>query len=274
MNIPHHKAQEFQQQIWAFYSQNARTMPWRENPDPYWVMVSEIMLQQTQVDRVQPKFIVFMERFPSIRALAKAPLSDVLTVWSGLGYNRRAKFLWQAARQVIEQHQGVVPANLTELMALPGIGPNTAGAIMAYAFNEPVEFVETNIRTVLFHHFFENQEQVSDRELRVVVGALLDTEHPREWYWALMDYGAHLKKQSGGRLSQSKHYKKQSQFAGSVREMRGKIIRTLAPRSLGEFELRREVGADERFAPALAALLAEGLITRHNNGQLSLTDTA
>lgn len=268
---------EFREQVWSYYYDNARyDLPWRQNLDPYAVLVSELMLQQTQVARVIPKFTHFMESFPDIEALAKAPLAEVLVAWSGLGYNRRAKFLHQAARQVTDSYRGVLPTSREGLVALPGIGPNTAGAIMAYAYNQPVVFVETNIRSVYFHHFFGDTSEagtVADAEIRDLLSQTVDAENPREWYWALMDYGTYLKKQTGGNLRLSRHYSRQSVFEGSLRQMRGKIIRSLADGPLYEIDLARIAGQeDARFAVALQALLAEGLILRA--GQvISLTDS-
>lgn len=254
---------DFRETVWEYYQQNARPMPWREDTQPYYVLVSELMLQQTQVDRVMPKFEAFIAAFPDVKTLAGAELSEVLKLWSGLGYNRRAKFLWHAAQMIEQEFAGVMPENAEDLQKLPGVGPNTAGAILAYAYNQPIVFIETNVRTVLFHHFFaDHPEQVSDAELREVAKEALDAEHPREWYWGLMDYGTHLKKTVGGRLSQSKHYKKQSPLKGSLREMRGRILRELTIEGLVEETLKQKVAADERYELALAALLNEGLVKR------------
>ncbi len=251
---------EFRAMIWQQGEALYREMPWREDPSPYMVWVSELMLQQTQVGRVVPKFEAFMRRFPDIAALSDSSLADVLTLWSGLGYNRRAKFLWQAALELSLRFNGQLPRTHKELVSLPGIGPNTAAAILNYAYEIPTAFVETNIRTVYFHHFFDGKREVSDHELLQVVSRTQDTEHPRQWYWALMDYGAHLKATAGGRLDVSKHYKKQSPLAGSPREMRGHIIRelTIGTRTLDD--LKRAVQADARFEPALASLQREGMV--------------
>lgn len=262
--------QEFQEIVWQHYHENRRDMPWRDNTDPYYILVSEIMLQQTQVDRVKPKFEAFIAQFPNVQALSNAKLSDVLKLWSGLGYNRRAKFLWQAAQKIEKDFNGKMPGTLEELISLPGVGKNTAGAILAYAFNQPVVFIETNIRTVYFHHFFaDSAETISDGELSELVEATLDKDNPREWYWALMDYGVFLKRQYGGRLSQSRHYKKQTPLKGSLREMRGKILKALLGGSLTDGELRQRVLADERFIPALKSLEQEGMIVVEDN-QVSL----
>ena len=227
------------------------------------------MLQQTQVSRVIPKFTAFMQRFPTIHSLAESSLADVLTLWSGLGYNRRAKFLWQAALEISLRFDGELPRTQKELVGLPGIGPNTAAAILNYAFEVATPFVETNIRTVYFHTFFDNQNDISDKDLLEVVERTHDSEHPREWYWALMDYGSHLKSTVGSRLDASKHYKKQSPLAGSLREMRGRIIRELTVHSLTVGALKRAVNEDERFAPALEGLSRENMI-EEDSGQWRL----
>ena len=254
-------AKNFNEEIWEQGRQLYRDMPWRDNTESYFVLVSELMLQQTQVDRVIPKFELFMHTFPTIASLAIAPLADVLTVWSGLGYNRRAKFLHEAAKKVVAEFDGVIPGTYDELVSLPGIGPNTAGAILAYSFNTPVVFIETNVRTVYFHHFFEDQALVTDKELKELVAQTVDQEHPREWYWAMMDYGSYLKKQGVGRINKSSHYKKQASLKGSLREVRGLILKALAVADLSQDELRQAMPADERYDSALAALLNEGMVT-------------
>lgn len=248
-----------------------RPMPWREDTRPYYILVSELMLQQTQVDRVVPKFESFIQAFPDEQALANAPLSDVLTLWSGLGYNRRAKFLHNAAKMVVDQFAGVFPENEADLLSLPGVGKNTCGAIRAYAFNQPAIFVETNVRTVYFHHFFTDGDLVDDKQIVVMLEQTIDRQHPREFYWALMDYGSWLKRQGAGRLQQSKHYKKQAPLKGSVREVRGQIIKLLAVNESTIEEIRIELVADDRFQIALDGLLADGLVMRTSTGVLHLT---
>lgn len=263
------KPEEFREIVWQQGRELYRDMPWRVNTEPYFVLVSELMLQQTQVDRVVPKFHQFMMAFPTIYALASATLAEVLTVWSGLGYNRRAKFLYEAAKKVVADFKGEIPSTFDELVSLPGIGPNTAGAILAYSFNQPIVFIETNIRTVYFYHLFDEDELISDKELREKVTETLDTEHPREWYWALMDYGALLKKQGVGQINRSKHYKKQAPLKGSLREVRGLILKALARGDLTKEELVALIPQDERFERALADLAAEKLIAQ-TGGRLHL----
>jgi A/G-specific adenine glycosylase len=255
---------EFQELIWQKGRELYRPMPWRENTDPYYVLVSELMLQQTQVDRVVPKFLAFINAYPTLADLVAAPLADVLILWNGLGYNRRAKYIHEAAKQIVRDHHGQMPTSYTDLIGLPGVGPNTAGAIMVYAYDQPVTFIETNIRTVYFHHFFHDDDRVSDVQLRQIAEQMLDHEHPRQWYWALMDYGTFLKKQGVGRITKSSHYTKQSPLRGSIREVRGQIIRELTLGDKDEPALRQAVNADERFIIALQGLLREQLITQHN----------
>lgn len=252
----------FQELVWQKGRELYRDMPWRQTDDPYLIMVSELMLQQTQVDRVVGKYNEFTSRWPTVFALATASLADVLSAWNGLGYNRRAKFLHDSAVKIVTDYKGHVPNTIEGLQTLPGIGPNTAAAIMAYAFNQPVGFIETNIRTVYFSHYFGDSHIVTDMELRQVVNDTVDNEHPREWFWALMDYGSFLKKQGSGQLDKSAHYKKQSALKGSVREVRGQIIRSLAKSDMSEHDLREDVLADDRFASALDALIKEGMVSQ------------
>lgn len=252
--------EDFQELIWEKGRELSRDMPWRRDTRPYYVLVSELMLQQTQVDRVVPKFTAFIERFPDVETLASASLGEVLALWNGLGYNRRAKFLHEAAKMITADYDGEFPDTLEQLVRLPGVGPNTAGAILAYAFNQPSIFIETNVRTVYFTHFFEGVDKVTDTQLRDVVSETIDREHPRQFYQALMDYGTWLKRQGSGRLTQSHHYKKQSPLKGSLREVRGQIVKRLTTGELSHAALGEGHEADERFEVALAGLVADGLV--------------
>lgn len=256
---------EFQELIWQKGRELYREMPWRQDTRPYYVLVSELMLQQTQVDRVVPKFYDFITAFPDEHTLAAASLADVLRQWQGLGYNRRAKFLHEAAKKVVYEWKGVWPDTVGELCRLPGVGPNTAGAMMAYIYNQSVVFVETNIRSVYFHHFFQHDKDVTDTQIRSVMEATLDFEHPREFYWALMDYGSWLKRQGLGKIATSKSYKKQPPLEGSVRQVRGRIIAALSKGDLMIGRLANVVGHDERFEPALAGLVRDGLVMQQGD---------
>lgn len=250
----------FKALVWQQGRELYRDMPWRTEPSPYFVLVSELMLQQTQVARVVPKFEAFIMRFSTIEQLSRSSLTDVLSLWNGLGYNRRAKYLWQTARMVSAEYNMALPRTFRELLSLPGVGTSTAAAIMNYAYQTPTPFVETNIRTVYFHHFFQNQIDITDAQLFEIVSQTIDEQHPREWFWALMDYGTYLKSKGYGRLSQSKHYQKQTSFVGSLREMRGKIIRVLTVEPLRSEALKQAVAADERFDTALENLEHEQMI--------------
>ena len=259
--------EEFQDRIWQYYAAHGRhDLPWRElgrdgTLDPYAVLVSELMLQQTQVPRVVPKFNAFMAAFPTVADLAGADLADVLRAWSGLGYNRRAKFLWQAAGVITARHGSRVPHTAADLVALPGIGPNTAGAVLAYAYNQPVVFIETNIRSVFIHHFFPSQQQVDDAELRPLIAATLPADQARDWYWALMDYGTHLKQTVGNTARLSRSYSRQSAFQGSRRKIRGQVLKHLALKTASHEDLAQLV-QDDRLDGVLADLGREGLVRR------------
>jgi A/G-specific adenine glycosylase len=257
----------FSEAVWGYYNDHGRhNLPWRTvesdgTMDPYKIMVSEIMLQQTQVGRVIPKYAAFLGRFPDIKILADAELGEVLRFWQGLGYNRRAKFLWQSAGQIAASR--AFPRSQEALVKLPGIGMNTAGAIRAYAYNEPALFIETNVRTVYIHHFLADEADVPDKTITQLLAQSIDREHPREFYWALMDYGTYLKATVGNFNKASKHYAKQSTFSGSRRQVRGLVLRLLSERPHTLQELQTEV-SDERLDDVLADLSAEGLI--HDRG--------
>ncbi len=252
----------FLETLWDFYARHGRDLPWRiAEPDgsfdPYKIMVSELMLQQTQVARVVPKYYEFLQHFPTVQALDRADLGDVLRTWQGLGYNRRAKFLHEAAKAV--RRLGYFPDTLSGLVNLPGIGPNTAGAMLAYAYNQPAIFIETNIRTVYIHHFFADKTAIADKAIRELLEQTLDAEQPREFYWAIMDYGSYLKATVGNPNKASRHYTRQSKFSGSRRQVRGQIIRVLGT---GDHTLQQlhSVVADSRLESVLQDLVAEGMI--------------
>lgn len=229
----------FKKLIYDHYKKQGRNLPWRipslklrkdKSLDPYKILVSEIMLQQTQVDRVIQKYQEFIKKFPTLYSLAEAKRIDVLHAWQGLGYNRRALYLKKIAEEITNHNPSFLKRGIKpeELERLKGIGKNTAASICAFAFNMPVVFIETNIRTVFLKHFFPYGENVHDAEILKLVEKTLDTKDPRQWYWALMDYGSYLKHTQGNlnRL-QSAQYAKQSKFKGSRRELRGRIIKTL-----------------------------------------------
>ncbi|MES2623391.1 MAG: A/G-specific adenine glycosylase [Patescibacteria group bacterium] len=226
--------QKFLILLHTYYVQNKReSLPWRKTKDTYHILLSEIMLQQTQVSRVLVKYDEFLKRFPTVQSLASAPLRDVLTLWQGLGYNRRAKFLHEASK-ILNTATKKDLADYTFLKSLPGVGQSTAGAVLVFTQNKPIVFIETNIRAVLMHHFFKDSEKVSDKEIATVLEKLLnnlgDKFTPREFYYALYDYGTHLKntlgKEKKALHTKSKHYVKQSTFTGSRRQLRAFILKT------------------------------------------------
>ncbi|MGQ9687692.1 MAG: A/G-specific adenine glycosylase [Desulfobaccales bacterium] len=246
-------------------------MPWRRSRDPYQVLLSEIMLQQTQVERVLGKYEEFLARFPDVPALDQAPWPEVLEVWQGLGYNRRALALKRLARMVMERWGGQLPATEKELRSLPGVGPATAGALLAFVHGQPAAFIETNIRRVFLHFFFPGEEGVTDQEILPLVAQTLDRSRIREWYYALMDYGAGLKKTAPNSNRRSAHYTRQSPFAGSNRQVRSLILKTLLVEPMTSVrELAQAIDYPEaRTRTALQQLLAEGFVSRQG-GKLCL----
>lgn len=255
----------FIKHIKEWYATNGRhDLPWRHDLSPYSILVSELMLQQTQVDRVRPKYLLFLEQFPDAKTLGSAPLAEVLIAWQGLGYNRRAKYLHLAAK-VVTENGGVFPTTEEDLQKLPGVGPYTAGAIAAFSYNTPVILIETNIRTVFLHHFFSEKTEVLDSEILPLIKAILDKQKPREWYWALMDYGSFLKRTLPNPSRRAAKYTKQSTFTGSKRQVRGELLRLLATESKTSEQLQAELTSNANyFAPALESLVKEGLVTQKN----------
>ena len=218
---------QFQQLIYDFYHNNRRDFIWRQDITPYKIVVSEVMLQQTQTSRVIPKFENWLRQFADFHVLADASTHDVLSAWQGLGYNRRGLALLKIAQIVMTEHGGQLPNDPIILQTFPAIGPNTAGSICAFAFDNPIVFIETNIRTVYTHSFFPGQAEISDKQLLPLIEQTIDRKQAREWYYALMDYGVHLKQNLPRINAASKHYTKQSKFEGSKRQVRGAIIKIL-----------------------------------------------
>ncbi len=263
---------QFQKTVWEYYKKHGRVLPWRLADDTelsaYKILVSEYMLQQTQVDRVIPKYQAFLKRFPTVVKLATASNADVLSLWSGLGYNRRALFLKRAAEKIVHEYGKKIPRSMETLQTLPGIGSYTAGAIMSFAWNIPSVCIETNIRTVYIHHFFADRtEKVSDQELLSVIQKTCDIKNPREWYWALMDYGAYLKSQGIKTHRKSGKYTKQKAFKGSLREVRGAIIKQLVKEdSLPIETLYEDLSFEKhRIMQAILSLKKDMLIRQNKN---------
>lgn len=254
----------FRRKVLAHYDKHGRDLPWRKRVTPYRVLVSEIMLQQTQVERVIEKYREFLAAFPSVASLAKAPTARLLRIWSGMGYNRRALSLQKLAQAVVSGHKGRLPSDPGELIKLPGIGPYTAGAVAAFAFNLPVTFMDTNIRRVFIHEFFRDREGVRDEEILPFVEKTLDRKDPRKWYNALMDYGTMLKQEHGNPNVRSAHYTRQGPFENSNRQARGSILKLLVSGSpLTAAQLVKRTGrGPERVKKNLLQLEKEGFIKK------------
>jgi A/G-specific adenine glycosylase len=265
MKLPLTAITAFQHLIWNFYQEHQRHFPWRHCDDPYAIVVSEIMLQQTQTYRVEPKFEQWLLAFPNFQTLAQANLRDVLFVWQGLGYNRRGMALHKIAHIVMQNHQGQLPNDPMILETFPGIGKATAASICAFAFNSPTIFIETNIRAVFIHSFFKNQSDVADKQLLPLVEHTIDRSNPREWYYALMDYGVHLKKLHKNPSRRSAHHAKQSKFEGSDRQIRGAVIRHLTRHGpLSKPDLYKLIN-DDRMEKILLQLCSEQMIKSEND---------
>ena len=276
MKLTAQQIHSFQSAILTYYKKHKRNLPWRKMKNSWQILLSEVMLQQTQVERVVPYFKKFIKQFPTPRALARASLKEVLLGWQGLGYNRRALLLKRAAEILVRDFGGKVPRDAEELNALPGIGAYTAGAILAFAFDQPAVFIETNIRTVFLHFFFKSRRRVPDAAILELVRQTLPPHtnilqnvrmSPRKWYSALLDYGAHLKETVGNLNAQkSANYAKQSSFKGSRRELRAEILRRAvkdgAPLTLTHL---RDIRSSFSVGEILSDLVSEGFLQKKGN---------
>jgi A/G-specific adenine glycosylase len=267
-NMTPHRLRHFKKEVRKYYRNHGRDFPWRNSVDPYHILVSEIMLQQTQTGRVLDKYERFLSEFPDFYSLARAPLQSVLSIWQGLGYNRRAIALSNIARQVISEFDGVLPSSEAVLVELPGIGKATASAIAAFAFNEPSVFIETNIRRVFIHFFFRDRETVADAEILPLIVKTLDRSNPRQWYYALMDYGAMLKKGLRNPNRKSVHYRRQTRFEGSHRQVRGMVLKEIiSEHRVTVSSLAKELDqSPEKIREVLSELQREGFIKKHKKG--------
>lgn len=267
--MQHNRTQiaSFKKIVRTYYKVHSRTFPWRKTKNPYRILVSEVMLQQTQTGRVVSYYKTFLKQFPTIQILAQASLREVLSAWQGLGYNRRAKALRETAQIIVEKYNGTVPSTRKELERLPGIGPYIAGAILSFAYNKPAVFVETNIRTVFIHFFFKGKNNVKDSDILPFVDQTLDKNNPREWYQALMDYGVMLKKNHLNPSRRSVHHTLQSTFEGSDRQIRGRILKMLInERKLRKNEITKKIKkSSKRVNKQLTQLVTEGFIAVRND---------
>lgn len=263
--------------VWDAGREYYRDLPWRNLDDPYAVLVSEIMLQQTQVARVVRYWSRFLGEFPTLDALAAADAADVLELWQGLGYNRRALALKRAANLCAERFAGKLPDTTEGLMALPGIGPATAAGVMAFAHNRPAVYVETNVRTVFIHCLFPGRDAVADKEIAPLVADVCPQDNPRAWYYALLDYGAQLKRETVNPSRRSAHHTRQSAFEGSRRQKRAEVLRIVlgipgistddAHARLNEFETAagRPCVKYALFESIVSDLVSEGFFSREGD---------
>jgi A/G-specific adenine glycosylase len=254
--------ESFREYIGSYYQANRRDFPWRQTHDPYQILISEIMLQQTQAERVVPKYQEFLVIFPTVEALATAETATLLGVWQGLGYNRRALNLRRAAQRIVGEYSGRLPQETKRLQDLAGIGPYTCAAIRAFAFEKPDVVIETNIRRLYIYFFFDPECVVHDKEVLPLIEATMDTESPREWYYALMDFGSMLAKVIPNPNRRSRHYARQTTFQGSNRQLRGNILkRLLQTGAAGNVELADSLQVEySRLRETLVQLQTEGFV--------------
>ncbi len=265
MKLGPKRVRDFQEMIFTWWDTNRRDLPWRRTEDPYRILVSEVMLQQTQVSRVLPKYDEFIKRYPTVHDLARAPAADVLRTWQGMGYNRRALYLKKTAEAVITTYGGTFPKDETLLTKLPGLGTYTARAILVFAFGRNVATVDTNIRKIITHFFFKDRPQ-KEEVIQAAADQLLPLDKSWEWHQALMDYGAlELNKfkrpdpPAGGRGTSIP-------FRNSDRFYRGRIIDRLregdAAKALLVEELSKTYQKDTEFIEKiLLGLSKDGLLT-------------
>jgi A/G-specific adenine glycosylase len=271
------KMSNFTRVLFEWHKNNYRPMPWRKTHDPYKILVSEIMLQQTQVDRVRKKYVEFLKKFPTVSVLAAASLGDVLRVWSGLGYNRRAKYLHECAKQVVALYDGKFPKTFTELTLLPGIGRSTAGALLAFSFGQDTPMIDTNIRRILVRVFFKKIIP-SDKELYVFAQLLIPKGKGRMWNYAMLDLGATQCTARGhshvcpllslhGVVGDFAYKKPQKQFKDSRRYYRGQILKLLVrEHSLSVALLPKLLGKSKlEITDLLNDLKREGMIVERKN---------
>jgi A/G-specific adenine glycosylase len=250
------KDELFINKVLLYYKKMGRhDLPWRKGITSYKILISEIMLQQTQVARVLVKYKEWMKKYPTLSSLSCANLTDILKLWQGLGYQRRAKALFEISKGFKK-----IPKSYEELLKLPGIGPYTASAICAFAYNTfPPHLVETNIRTVLIEEFHAKENKIKDEALymdlkRLEKNKKVQALGARDWYYALMDYGAYLKTQKVSHNTMSSQYAKQTPYKGSLRELRAKTLFAIAHRESLPIDGRLEVVTNQ--------LLTEGYIVK------------
>ena len=272
--------------LFAWYEPRRRAYPWRATRDPYRILVSEVMLQQTQASRVVSVYRDFIRSFPSVRALAHASRRDVVSAWGGLGYNRRAIALANAARRVVEEHGGRIPTDPTAMCSLPGVGPYTSAAVASIAFGEPVAAIDTNVRRIV-SRVFDGTDDATPARVRELADAWLDLSDPGGWNQALMDLGREVcrprprcgvcplgpscRSVALG-VEPSPPRPRPEPFEGSMRQVRGAVVRALRDRPSATIAALAEItGLDaERVAEAVRRMTDEGLLeSRRDRARLA-----
>jgi len=254
--------QRFQKKVFTFYRRNKRQLPWRMTKDPYKILLSEFMLQQTQVNRVVSYYEKWIARWPTIQALAAAPLPEILQMWMGLGYNTRAVYLHRTAKKIVTEFEGDVLKAVTQYKQLPGIGKYTSQAVQIFVGNADMVTIDTNIRRIFISEF-DLVETISDKELWLLAEACLPRGKSRDWHNALMDYGAlHLTAHRTGIRPKTQ----QSRFEGSNRQIRAKILRCLLTENMSISKLEKNVGVEHaRLRLVLEKMRTEKIIGKRNN---------
>jgi A/G-specific adenine glycosylase len=258
MSANEKKVTEFQRMIFSWWESHRRDLPWRKTHDPYRILISEVMLQQTQVSRVLPKYEEFLTLFPDVQVLAGATVASVLRAWKGMGYNRRALYLHKTAQVVMSEHKGVFPMIESELLKLPGLGIYTVRALLVFAYKKDVAMVDTNVRQIITHYFFSGEKQSA-----TVVQKIADSLVPKglswEWHQALMDYGALAMSRIKPKSPQSR--KKAIPFRESNRFYRGRIMDLLRENTREENELVYEIATRYNKSEDLVEVILEGLVS-------------
>jgi A/G-specific adenine glycosylase len=266
---------KFNKNILKFYTTHKRNLLWREEINGYYILLSEFMLQQTQVNRVIDYFNRFIKAFPTIESLAAGTFFEVIELWQGLGYNRRAKYLHEAAQEIVASYQGIIPKDYKKLLAIKGIGEYTAQAIVTYTYNIPLIFIETNIRTVflLLHKNTINKKKnkknkIEEKIFATHISHFIDKENPRLWYYALMDFGTFLKKKNRDKhIQQAASFTKQSTFKNSFRQLRGKIIKYFIEKKcfIPSKEIIEKHNHDNRVLQVLTSLVEDNLVIKKDD---------
>ena len=272
MRLTQARIRKFQTMILTWWKTHRRDLPWRKTHDPYKILVSEIMLQQTQVSRGLPKYIEFLEVFPTVEKLAGAKTSSVLRIWKGMGYNRRALYLQNTAKKVVLDYNGIFPNTEQQLTTLSGVGKYTARAIMVFAFAIDIAVVDTNIRQIITHFFFDDAPQ-PEKSIQEVADQLMPKGKAWEWHQALMDYGAIALERNEKRSIK----KKSKPFKETNRYFRGRLLDLVYEKQWKEADLMSEMvkkfGKDKEFMEEIInGMSKDGLIVCSKTGIISLPE--